>query len=175
MVEIGLAQPADVPVLCEIERRAADLFRAHPQTALLTLSSTPLSPFIRAQEAGMLWVARSEMGPVGFALVEDFGTSLHLEELDVAPEHGRQGVGRRLVRAVCEEATARERPVTLCTFRDVAWNAPLYERLGFVRLSPDELAPALQERVQQEAQRGLSPDIRVVMQFDARRRPTACS
>ena len=58
--------------------------------------------------------------------------ALHLEELDVLPGHGRQGIGTRLVRALCDGARGRGiAAVTLCTFRDVPWNAPFYERLGF--------------------------------------------
>ena len=33
--------------------------------------------------------------------------------------------------------------VTLTTFRDVPWNAPYYERLGFRTLAADEITPGL--------------------------------
>jgi ribosomal protein S18 acetylase RimI-like enzyme len=165
-VKIELAEPEDIPVLQEIERKAAILFRTHPQTAALDPEMTPRSWFVSAQRCNMLWVARSGQKPVGFALVEDFGTSLHLEELDVLPEHGRQGIGRSLVQAVCVYATSQGRPVTLCTFSEVPWNAPFYERLGFVRLSPAELSPALRRRIEDEDGRGLPSERRVAMRLD---------
>ncbi len=173
MVEIGLARPADIPVLQDIERRAAELFLTHPQTSSLELSMTPRSHYLSALRAGTLLVARSGEDPIGFAIVEDLGASLHLEELDVDPAHGRQGIGTSLVRAVCGMAEARGCPVTLCTFSEVPWNAPFYERLGFVRLSTDELPPFLKRRIAEETGRGLSQKIRVAMRFDGTRRQAA--
>ncbi len=134
---------------------------------------TPRSHYLSALRAGMLLVARSGKDPLGFAIMEDLGTSLHLEELDVDPPHGRQGIGTSLVRAVCQMAEAKGCPVTLCTFSEVPWNAPFYERLGFVRLPTDELSPSLRKRVAEETGRGLSPKIRVAMRFDGTRRRSA--
>jgi predicted N-acetyltransferase YhbS len=171
--EIGLAVSDEIPALQEIERRAASLFRTHPQIASLDLEDTPAELFARSQAAGMLWVARVGGRPVGFALVEDFGTSHHLQELDVAPEYGRQGIGSSLVRKVVEAAAAKGVPVTLCTFSEVPWNAPFYERLGFVRLSPIDLEPALRDRVREETERGVPAEIRVAMRFDVGSRRTS--
>jgi hypothetical protein len=46
------------------------------------------------------------------------------------------------------------------------WNAPLYARLGFRILAPEDLTNALEARVRREAERGLEPARRVVMRFD---------
>jgi GNAT superfamily N-acetyltransferase len=126
---------------------------------------TPLEEFQAAQAAGLLWVALSSQGhPVGFALVEREGLQLHLEELDVHPQHGRRGIGRALVDAVC--AAARDRgytEITLTTCRDIPWNGPFYAKLGFKILGAAELTPTLRERVEEEAGRGLDAALRVVM------------
>ncbi len=165
--EIGPARPEEVPRLSEIERRASDLFLQSPLTANLPLYLTPRREFDVAQRAGLLWVARTKEGiPVGFALAQDLGSELHLEELDVLPEHGRRGLGTRLVRGVCAWAQSEGRTVTLCTFRDIAWNAPFYERLGFRRLASQELTPELMQRMREEADRGLKPELRVAMRFE---------
>ncbi|PRQ05235.1 GNAT family N-acetyltransferase [Enhygromyxa salina] len=89
--------------------------------------------------AGTLWVVVDrDDRPVGFALCQIRGDALHLRELDVHPDHMRQGLGRRLVELVSERAaTSGLARVTLTTFRDVAWNAPLYRRWGFATLEPD--------------------------------------
>ena len=165
--EIGLAEPREVALLPEIERRACDLFLAIPATASLPSSLTLLTNFEAAQRAGLLWVARTGGSPVGFALLESLGDGLHLEELDVLPEHGRKGIGRALVREVCRYAEAQRSVLTLCTFRDVPWNAPFYERCGFRALREDELWPALWARVEDEAAHGLGADLRVAMKFTA--------
>jgi GNAT superfamily N-acetyltransferase len=165
--EIGQARPEELAHLPEIERRACDRFLQLPFTAELPLHLTPPADFESGRRAGLLWVARVAGGPpVGFALVEDLGTELHLEELDVLPGHGRRGLGRRLVGAVCLWATAHGRPLTLCTFRDVPWNAPFYARMGFRELPPEEWSPALARRIRAEAAHGLRAELRVAMRFD---------
>lgn len=166
-LEIGLARGDELSTLQEIEGRAGDLFRAHPVTAALSLSVTPIERLERGRAEGMLWVAREEARVVGFALVEDSGSAHHLEELDVDPARGRRGIGRRLVEKVIEEAAARDRSVTLTTFGAVPWNAPYYERLGFVRLSEEALDAPLRDRMSEEAARGLVRADRVAMRFDA--------
>ena len=171
--EIGPARKDEVAALPDIERSASARFFAFPWAAALPDVVTPAEIFEHAQAAGLLWVARAESRePVGFALAEDDGEALHLEEVDVLPEHGQLGLGARLVRAVIRQAEASGRPVTLCTFRVIPWNAPFYERLGFRALSSEELPPALAERVAREAARGLLPELRVAMRLDtqARRR-----
>jgi peroxiredoxin/GNAT superfamily N-acetyltransferase len=161
---------SDLPHLPAIEEAAARVFEP---LALQVLGEAGdgVSPaaFAAAQEAGLLWVAATPEGtPVGFALVElrEPGAA-HLRELDVLPEHGRRGAGRRLVREV--QSWARQRgfsSVTLTTFRDVPWNAPWYQRLGFRVLAPGELSPALRQVLTEEVRGGIGPEGRVAMRWD---------
>jgi GNAT superfamily N-acetyltransferase len=118
-----------------------------------------------AQAHRHLWVALAEGVPVGFAHVEILEpTVAHLEEIDVRPEHGRRGLGRRLVMAVCTWAESKGyQAVTLTTFRDVPFNMPFYARLGFEVIPPEELSAALRAVVQDETRRGLDPARRVAM------------
>ena len=58
------------------------------------------------------------------------------------------------------------RAVTLTTFRDVPWNQPYYERLGFRAMTETSVAgtlPGLAEIMREEASRGLDPATRVAM------------
>jgi GNAT superfamily N-acetyltransferase len=163
---IELANARDVTSLPEVERRACDLFLQVPFTAELPALPTPLPIFERARREGLLWVARDPDGtPVGFALVQRLGADFHLEELDVLPEHGRRGLGTALVHTVCEWAERAGASVTLCTFREVPWNAPFYERLGFRPLGPENLTPALAHRIREETARGLPREHRVAMRW----------
>ena len=170
--DIRLAEPQDVAALPEIERVAGLLFKGHPTDLGIPdeLYDRPNSveTFTAAQKAGRLWVARGPAGePIGFALVLDIAGFAHLEELDVLPSYGRQGVGSALLAAVCAWAhTAGYPAVTLRTFRDVPWNAPFYQRRGFQIV---ESAALSAEHVQLEAserQRGLRTDLRVTMACD---------
>jgi GNAT superfamily N-acetyltransferase len=166
--EVGLARPDEVAALPEIERHASALFDAVPWTATLPPYLTPLEDFVESQRDGLLWVARSHAdGPVGFALVErlDDGEA-HLEELDVLPEHGRRGIGTALVRVVCDWAVSQGRSLSLTTFKDLPWNQPFYERLGFRVLSDAQLTAPLAACVARETAAGLPREQRVVMRLD---------
>ena len=113
-------------------------------------------------------MARAGTGlPVGFALLESRGRDACLEELDVDPAYGRRGLGRRLVEAVRDAARERgHRRLVLTTFRDVAWNAPFYLRLGFTVVAVGELDPGLQALRRKDEEAGLDLARRVVMTLD---------
>jgi GNAT superfamily N-acetyltransferase len=161
---ILLARPRDVPALPAIERAAARLFEGLVPEALLE-ETTDVAELAAAQAARRLWVALVDDVPVGFAhvVLRPDGVP-HLEEIDVHPAHGRKGLGAALVRAVCAwAAAAGHDEITLTTFRDVAWNAPFYARLGFAVVGRDDWPPAIATIVAGEAARGLDPAARVVM------------
>lgn len=162
---IVLAQPEHLTVLSHIEQQAASLFHEWNVPDAVIEDTTSLEEFHAAQAAGLLWVALSpQRHPVGFALVERVGTWLHLEEIDVHPLHGQRGVGAALVETVCAWAwDCGYAQITLTTYRDIPWNAPFYEKLGFAVLGVEELTPELRERVQDEAARGWGMHPRVVM------------
>ena len=163
------ARLEDAELLPSIEREAASRFAGWQVPAEVLQQQTPLAELAAAQRAGRLWVARSHTGIiVGFALVALLDGVPHLAEMDVLPSEGRRGIGRALVGAV--QAWARDSghdSLTLTTFRDIPWNAPFYERAGFREVPPHELAPALRAVVREEAVRGLDPQRRVVMSWDA--------
>ncbi|GAA2913199.1 GNAT family N-acetyltransferase [Streptosporangium fragile] len=102
--------------------------------------------------------------PVGFAMIGEVDGQVHLDQLAVHPEHGRRGVGGRLLAAVCDHAAAvGSAAVTLTTFRDVPWNGPWYARHGFAVLDPAEWGPELAALVRRERELGIELAPRVVM------------
>ncbi|MEU9829952.1 GNAT family N-acetyltransferase [Streptosporangium sp. NPDC048047] len=107
--------------------------------------------------------------PVGFAMIGWVDGGVHLDQLAVHPDHGRRGIGGRLLEAVCDHAASVGAPaVTLTTFRDVPWNAPWYARRGFGVLDPAEWGPEMVALVAHERELGIELAPRVVM-----RRPLA--
>ncbi|MER5424121.1 GNAT family N-acetyltransferase [Streptosporangium roseum] len=102
--------------------------------------------------------------PVGFAMIGRVDGAVHLDQLAVHPDHGRRGVGGRLLEAVCDHAaSAGAAAVTLTTFRDVPWNGPWYAQRGFGVLDPAEWGPELAALVAHERELGIELAPRVVM------------
>ncbi|MFD5829506.1 GNAT family N-acetyltransferase [Lentzea sp. NPDC060358] len=151
---IRLAQPAELTYLQEIEIASGEPFRdfGMPEIA----DDDPMSLEDLAEHE--VWVAIGAEGvPVAFIAIGDVDDAVHVHQVSVHPSHARQGIGAALI----EHATRGDRPVTLTTFRDVPWNAPYYERLGFQALT--EPGPGLTELMRAEASRGLDPASRVAM------------
>ena len=165
---VRLAEPAELVALPAIEQAASVLYGTVPGAAwLIDAPALDEATFRAAAEARRLWVAvDGDEEPVGFALVEDHDPDLHLRELDVHPDHGRRGLGRRLVEAVLDRGRSTGRRVTLTTFRDVPWNAPFYRRLGFHELPSTEWTPALRAVMDDERRAGFDLRERVVMARD---------
>jgi GNAT superfamily N-acetyltransferase len=166
---IGFARPTDVHVLRDIELASARLLEGYAPESVLA-EATSLADLRQAEHERLLWVALHGDSPVGFAhlrLLEP--NAVHLQELDVHPDHGRRGIGTRLVNAVCGWAEASGYgAVTLTTFRDVPWNMPFYARLGFEEIPAERMGPALRSILDLEIRSGLDGARRVAMRWRAR-------
>jgi GNAT superfamily N-acetyltransferase len=168
---LRLALPEDVALLPDVERRAGLLFKTYAGDLGITDQMyddpTPVETFAQAQRAGRLWVATASDGTlVGFALVVEIAGYAHLDELDVLPLHGGQGLGSALLATVCSWAKdTGYAAVTLRTFRDVPWNAPFYARRGFRVVDSAALSQAHLTLEASERDEGLRTDIRVTMAY----------
>jgi GNAT superfamily N-acetyltransferase len=164
LYDIACARPQDLHLLPAIELAAAALLKGHAPEPVLS-ETTSEQDFRDAQAKGRLWVVLAREIPIGFAHVEVLGPrGVHLKEIDVHPDHGRRGLGTRLVVTVCEWAARSGYPeVTLTTFRDVPWNMPFYAGLGFEVVPTSELSAELVRVVADEMRRGLDPARRVAM------------
>lgn len=145
-VRVRLARPSDLRHLRGVEEAGVALFRAHLGDRVLAavpaLTATPPSGSERDLAPGFLLVAdRAGLAGrlVGFAHVTTAAVQedvAHLEQLSVLPDHGRRGIGTRLVEAAAEEARwAGYAALALCTYRDLPWNGPFYARLGFTEVA----------------------------------------
>jgi GNAT superfamily N-acetyltransferase len=132
---IRAARPREFPDLRNIELEADQLYE-----------SVGIGPFTsddaadHFDEAELVLVTGEP--PVGFICVEFVDGIPHIWQLSVHPDHARQGLGRSLVETAC--AWARTKgfgAITLTTYRDVPWNGPFYESLGFVVVH--DLSPGL--------------------------------
>ena len=70
--------------------------------------------------------------PVGFVLCTSREDELYIDQISVLPDHGRQGLGGRLIDKIIEMATEGQyKRISLSTFRHVPWNGPFYKKKGF--------------------------------------------
>jgi GNAT superfamily N-acetyltransferase len=161
---ITAARLEDLERLPAIELAAARLLVGHAPESVLN-ETTSMEVLEKAQREGHLWVALADDVPVGFAHVELIERdAVHLEEIDVHPDHGRRGLGAKLVRHVCHWAISNGYgAVTLTTFRDVPWNLPFYARLGFDVVPSEQVSESLRAIVEDETRRGLDPSRRAIM------------
>ncbi|MGA1192053.1 MAG: GNAT family N-acetyltransferase, partial [Bdellovibrionota bacterium] len=140
-----------------IEHQSAQVFPAEDLPEPLRSVPTSESVFREAQASGLLWVLIDpENLPVGFLLAEVIDENFHIKEMDVHPAHARKGLGGKLLEH--SFTVARERnfsSITLTTFKHLPWNAPFYEKHGFVSLEESEMGAELSEILRQEAKDGL--------------------
>lgn len=150
---IRAARLSDLPRLAPIERAAVQLLLDFGMKG--AVSVVPLAEHAAAYRQRRLLVAvDGDDEPVGFAVMQEHAGVGHLHEMDVHPEHGRRGVGTRLLQRCLGWARERGLPaMTLTTFREVPWNAPFYARHGFVEVLKGEWTGAMTDRARREGVR----------------------
>ena len=161
---IRAARPSDLASLPDIERAAGERFREVGLSEVADHAPFDADELAVADIVFVATAGEREDDVVGYAMVELFDGHAHLEQLSVLPDHGGRGIGTDLLDAVA--AWARNQghaELTLTTFRDVPFNAPLYAKRGFEILPEEEWTDALRDRVAHEATLGLDPAARVVM------------
>jgi GNAT superfamily N-acetyltransferase len=168
MTEIKLATERDLGRLSEIEKSAAQAFLQIPE--LSRLAAGEVQSIQRHRELMLLgsnWVALTDRNiSVGFLSAERLGDELHIWELSVHRNHHGAGIGKALMKRAIQEARVWGlRAVTLTTFRDVPWNAPFYQRLGFEILSPEETDERLCRALRHERASGLPAERRCAMRL----------
>lgn len=161
--------------LRDIERAAGRLFADVGMPEIAADEPASLTVLERYRTAGWAWVVTEDSAAddvaVGYVIVDVLadpgggrGPAAHVEQVSVDPAVGGRRLGRRLLDHVADEARRRGfGAMTLTTFRDVPWNAPLYERCGFRVLSDDELGAGLRRVRDDETGHGLDPARRVCM------------
>jgi predicted N-acetyltransferase YhbS len=162
--KIRSARVEELPLLSQIEDSAAALFLDTPYAFLV--NDEPLSlDFVQQQfQAGRVWVAVDCHEIIGYAIAREVDNTLYLQQIDVAPEHGRRGIGSALVKMVCDWAKQQGYAiVSLSTFRDLPWNAPFYAKLGFCPVAEVELTSGFQQIRLFESEAGLPISERVIM------------
>ena len=162
---LRLARLEDAPHMPEIEARAGKLFETVDGLAGIAGNHTmPVERLRRYIRKGHCLVAHVGEAMAGWLVNEPFGRELHIWEFNVDPMFQRGGIGSGLLRAcLIDAANCGFKAVTLTTFRDVAWNAPFYVRLGFEEVTALDAHPRLAGELAVEVDHGLPADRRCAM------------
>ena len=162
---LRLARPEDADKMPAIEMAAAELFASDTELARLGLANGKTPPeFRRLIRRGHCLVAHVGEAMAGFLVSEPFTRELHIWEMDVDPRFQKRGIGAGLVRACQIDArNSGFKALTLTTFRDVAWNAPFYARLGFEEVTALDAHPRLAGELANEVDDGLPAERRCAM------------
>lgn len=165
MERIRLAVAEDLVHLAGVERSAGEAFRMLGMHAIADDEPLPLARLELYQRDGRAWVAQTDQAlPAAYLLLDVVDGHAHIEQVSVHADHARRGLGRRLIDQAEDWARRRGLPgLTLTTFRDVAWNAPYYRRLGFAAVGPAQVGPELAALRRHEAATGLDVWPRVAM------------
>ena len=162
---IRAARPDDLPALRELERVAGAPFRDLGMAAIADDEPPSIADLAGFQKQGRAWIVANDEGePVAYLLLDIVDGNAHVEQISVHPDHARQGLGRKLLESATAWAAQHGLPaLTLTTYRDVPWNAPYYERLGFRALTEAQMTAGLRHIRAREAARGLAVWPRVTM------------
>lgn len=167
-IHIELAGSEHLSAIPAIELAAADMFSEADLPLKIRYRVTADELLYHAQKNARLWVALTDKRiPVGFAMADIVDGSAHLDEMDVLPKFGRQGIGTRLVKTIIDWARSADYPLlTLITFRHLPWNAPFYEQLGFVSMDSSEAGEELSGLLAEEGNAGVDVSKRICMKLD---------
>ncbi|WP_147163607.1 GNAT family N-acetyltransferase, partial [Pararhodospirillum oryzae] len=152
------ATPGEAFLLPAIERSAGEIFREWPGLEWIADDTVQSEDQHRALMAtGVALVADlPDDGVVGFLNGEHRGDALHLWQIAVHRAWQGRGIGRQLIEAAGRVARGQGlQALTLTTFRAVAWNEPLYQRLGFITLDSEEIPPWLTAVLDAEGRAGI--------------------
>ncbi|MBD0322205.1 MAG: GNAT family N-acetyltransferase [Aldersonia sp.] len=156
---------ADIDRVREIEAAAGQTFRTVGMDRIAddaAPSAERLARYVQKQR-GWVWAADGEPA-AGYLLVDIVDGHAHIEQVSVHPDYAGRRIGAALVEYAVQWGAARSLDVvTLTTYRDVAWNAPYYWRMGFRPVPENRLGAGLRTIRQREIQAGLDEWPRVTM------------
>ena len=163
---IRAATADDLPALQDIEVAAGRAFADLGMDLVAGDEPASVGTLLTYAAGGRAWVAVDESNrPCGYAIADVVDGCGHIEQVSVHPDYRGLRIGRDLIDRGEAWAHALGLPaLTLTTYRDVPWNGPYYERLGFRYLTV--ATPGLAEIRRREADAGLDAWPRGCMRRD---------
>ncbi len=163
-VSIRPARRDEMAAMQALEHDAAQAFRAVGYDFCADGPVRTDEELERGFREGAVLIAEADGEAAGFILLWPVDGHGHITEVSVAERFQKRGIGRALIEA--GEAWAREQgfdAVTLTTFRDVPWNGPFYDRLGYAEFAPGAGETELAAVQAEEAGSGYAEKPRIAM------------
>lgn len=158
---------SDIEHLPLLERSAGSAFKSLPSLAWIADDSVmSAQEHKRLLAKGFSWVALDFLSQAicGFIHAEIIEGEFYVVEVSVSGTYQKKGIGSKLLKTALTQAKSLGlSTATLTTFIDVPWNAPYYQRLGFVILTPDTLPQYIERKLQEEKSAGLPLERRCAM------------
>lgn len=148
---IRSATPVDLDNLAILEVQAGQVFHSVGMSAVA--DDVPDQEALRRRQGqGLIWVAEVHGEIAGYIVATVLDGNAHIQQVSVAPAYARQRIGHQLISHVEDWGGRHSRPATtLTTFRDVPWNGPYYETLGYRELSGSEIGCEVSAELKHEA------------------------
>lgn len=164
-MKVRTAVLQEIPVLNEVDDDASWLFGTEPAFAfVMDYPGRTDDQYAEFVASGGALVAEADGDLAGFVLMGVVDDAAHVFQVSVRKAFQRQGIGRALIEEGCRWGLDRGyRNASLTTFRDLAWNGPAYERMGFRIAGAEELGPGLADILDEERRIGLWRSPRVAM------------
>lgn len=175
---LRLAKPEDAAAIAELEAQCQVQFAGAGRADLAALEPESAEHVQARIRTGGVTVAYRNLDPdsdasaetiVGWisikgAASKDSGPELYLSQVSVAPDQQGQKIGSLLIRsALLEARVGGASTMILNTERDIAWNRPLYEHLGWHVVPEAEWTDQMQRQVEYQTAAGLDWSTRVHM------------
>ena len=160
------ARPSEADAIRVIERAAGQSFATvgYPDVAQHEPTSAAALRDAATDRALFVAVTPADDAPVGFLLCTEIDGDLYVQELAVHPAHAGHRLAVPLLATAGDLARTLGLPaLSLTTFRNVPWNAPYYERLGFHVMPDDQIGPSLRLVIARQKAGGLDVANRVAM------------
>lgn len=164
MAFIRLAEQSDIPRITEIEISASQKFLTLENAPYCANCTVPAEQLEAACAQKLFWVIEDEAKTAGFLCALKIDRCLHIEELSVSMDHQGKGVGKELLSHVMNFAREkRYSGITLTTDKDIPWNGPFYQRIGFRILADQEKLPKVYAVLEEDHSKYHDPETRVAM------------
>jgi GNAT superfamily N-acetyltransferase len=169
LFSIRRASPSELDVLESIDDDASRLYAEHGLPIELgpdhVFARSELQRWLRSAELGRAFLAVDRAGVgVGFAALDVVDDEPYLDQLAVRAAAMRRGIGGRLLARSADWARAEgASAIWLTTYDHLPFNAPYYERHGYVVVPEGACGPGILHHIREQQRHLPAPAHRVAM------------